>query len=139
MALESAPAAYFLFCNVTREGAEPERIRGPDVTADESPKDAVARFVAGTMFLEMFREMPRQMLENTDARSQEEAIKLERFLAYCAYPDRLGDPDWRVISVCLRLPSLELEFECHRAAVFDRWQDLALYNYSEEVKKHRES
>lgn len=134
MAAESAPAAYFLFCTVKRDGAEPVRIRGPDVTADQSLQDAVTRFVVARLF----RDVPREMLENTDARSQEEVFKLKSFLVCCADPGRY-DPDWREISVCLRLPSLELEFECHRAAVFDRWQDLALYNYSEEVKKRAES
>jgi hypothetical protein len=129
MAAESAPVAYFLFYTVKRDGAEPERIRGPVVTAGQSLLDAAKRFVGATL--------SRERLMGTDAQLKEQVVKLKSFLACCADPDaKLGE---RALGVSVRGPSLELIFECHRADVFDRWEDLALYNYSEEVKKRAES
>lgn len=129
MAAESAPAAYFLFYTVKRDGAEPERIRGPVVTADQSLLDAAKRFVADTLL--------RERLMGTDAQLKEQVVKLKIFLACCADPDaKLGNGADTIIGpradtrlgargavVSVRVPSLELIFECHRADVFDWYEE----------------
>jgi hypothetical protein len=119
MAAEYAPAAYFLFCTVKHDGAhEPERIRGPVVTADQSLPVAAKRFVDATLL--------RERLSGTDAQpqphEQEGHIKLQLFLFSCADPEARFGP--RGLLVSFRVPSLELIFECHRADVFDRYEEI---------------